>query len=192
MTKRIPEYPVNDLIIGRWSSRAMTGETIDINQLMSLFEAARWAPSSYNNQPWRFVYALRGTPMFERFLDLLVDFNKQWAERAAALVIIISKNDFEFNGKPSRTHAFDTGAAWQNIGLQAHAMGLVVHGMEGFSYERARELIGIPEGYTIHAMFAVGKPGKKEDLPPALQEREQPSDRKKVCAFVMQDRFNES
>ncbi len=189
MAKRTPQYGVRDFIIERWSPRAMSGETIPKEQLMSLFEAARWAPSSYNNQPWRFVYALRGTPAFEQFMNVLVDFNRQWAQHAAALVIIISKNDFEFNSKPSRTHAFDTGAAWQNIALQAPTMGLVVHGMEGFSYKRAKELIKLPEGYTIQAMFAVGKPGKKEDLPDELRKKEEKSDRKKVDEFVMQDVF---
>ncbi len=190
MAKRTPQYGVHDFIIERWSPRAMSAETIPKEQLMSLFEAARWAPSSFNNQPWRFVYALRGTPAFEQFMNVLVDFNKQWAQHAAALVIIISKNDFELNSKPSRTHAFDTGAAWQNIALQAHTMGLVVHGMEGFSYKRAKELIQLSEGYTIQAMFAVGKHGKKEDLPDELRKKEEKSDRKKVDEFVMQDRFN--
>jgi len=191
MKKRTPQHEVIDVIINRWSPRALSGEAITHEQLMSLFEAARWAPSSYNNQPWRFVYALRDTPAFQKFMDLLVDFNKQWAQHAAALVIIISKNNFAHNDKPSRTHAFDTGAAWQNIALQAHAMGLVVHGMEGFSYERARELINLPEGYTIQAMFAVGHPGNKEDLSQELQEREVLSDRNKIEQFVMQDTFSE-
>ena len=191
MAKRIPEYAVHDLIVGRWSPRAMTPDDIEHDKLMSLFEAARWAPSSYNNQPWRFVYAKRGTPAFDAFLNLLVDFNKQWAQHAGALVVVISKNDFEKIEKPSRTHAFDTGAAWQNIALQGHALGLVVHGMEGFSYANAKELLQIPEGYTVQAMFAVGKPGKKENLPEELQEREEKSDRKKVKEFVFEELFAE-
>lgn len=191
MVKRVSQYNVHDLIIGRWSPRAMSGEAISKKQLMSLFEAARWAPSAYNNQPWRFVYAVRGTKAFDSFFDLLVDFNKQWAKNAAVLVIVVSKNHFEFNGKLSRTHAFDSGAAWQNLALQGYAMNLAVRGMGGFSYQKARELINLPDDYTVQVMIAIGKPGKKEDLPEELQKAEEKSDRKKIEEFVMQNTFIE-
>jgi len=191
MKKRIAAYPIEQFILNRWSPRAMSGEKISTQELMTLFEAARWAPSAYNNQPWRFIYALRNTPAFETFFDLLVDFNKQWTKNASALICIVSKNTFDYNDKPSRTHTFDTGAAWQNLALQGHIMGLVVHGMEGFSYDKAQQKLNIPQGYTIHAMIAVGKPGNKEDLSPELQEKEKPSDRKPVEAFAMQDSFTQ-
>src|SRR5213594_1415571 len=108
---RTSNYPVLNLIINRWSPRAMSGEPISDVQLMTLFEAARWAPSSYNNQPWRFIYAKRNSKHWDTILNLLVDFNKQWCANASALVVIISKKTFDYNGKPSVTHQFDSGAA---------------------------------------------------------------------------------
>jgi len=188
--KRTSNYPVSDLILNRWSPRAMSGEPITDDELMTLFEAARWAPSSYNNQPWRFVYAKRDTKHWNTLLGLLVEMNQAWAKHASTLVVMISKNDFEFNGEPARTHAFDTGAAWENLALQGTMMGLVVHGMEGFDYDKAREALGVPEGHTVEAMAAIGKPGKKEDLPPQLQEREAPSDRRPLEEIVFEGRLS--
>ncbi len=187
--KRTSAYPIDDLLLQRWSPRAMSGASISDEQLMSLFEAARWAPSSYNNQPWRFVYAKRDTPEWQTFFNLLVPFNQSWAKDAAALVIIASRNNFTYNNKPSRTHAFDTGAAWQNLALQGYKDNLVVHAMEGFDYEKAAEVINLPEGHTIHAMIAVGLPGDPAQLPQELQERETPSDREPMQAFVHEGLF---
>ncbi|KKP35920.1 MAG: Nitroreductase [candidate division TM6 bacterium GW2011_GWF2_32_72] len=189
MVKRVAPFKVADLFINRWSPRAMSGESITDFELMSLFEAARWAPSSYNNQPWRFIYAKRDSKNWSKFFDLLVDFNKQWAKNAAALVLLISRKKFEYNDKPSRTHELDAGAASENFSLQGFLNGLVVHGMEGFDYDKSREVLGIPEDYTILAMYAVGKPGKKEDLSKELQEREEMSDRKKIEEFVFEGNF---
>lgn len=189
MSIRRPDYPIDTLFFKRWSARAMTGEPITDEQLMSLFEAARWAPSSYNGQPWRFVYAKCKTPHFETFLSLMVPFNQSWAHTAAVLVVLISRDTFTWDNKTARTHSFDTGAAWQNICLQGHLMGLVVHGMEGFDYEKARHDLHIPIGYTIEAMCAIGKPGRKEDLPADLQKREEPSQRNLVSSFVREGTF---
>lgn len=188
-TQRVSAYPIEDLILHRWSARAFSGEPITEQQLKSLFEAARWAPSSYNGQPWRFVYAMRDTPAWNRLFDLMVAFNQQWSKNAAALVLIVSRNNFEFNGKPARTHSFDTGAAVQNFSLQATAMGLIAHGMEGFDYDRARKDLNIPEGYTVEALFAVGNPGDVHNLPETMQKVEQPSDRKKVEEFIAEGVF---
>lgn len=124
MKKRIAEHEILDLILNRWSPRAMSGETISDKELMSLFEAARWAPSSYNNQPWRFIYAKRGTEHWNTLFNLLVDANKEWANKAAVLIVVVSANNFVYNNKPSRTHSFDTGAAWENLALQGYAQGL--------------------------------------------------------------------
>ena len=92
---RKPNYPINPLILNRWSPRAMTGETLNDDDIMSLFEAARWAPSSYNNQPWRFIYAKRNTKHWDRFFNLLAEGNKIWAKNAALLVLVISRKNFE-------------------------------------------------------------------------------------------------
>lgn len=191
MTKRIAEYPIDPIILNRWSPRAMSGEPIAHTELMSLFEAGRWAPSSYNNQPWYFVYALRTSATFSTWLDLLVEFNHAWCKQAGALVATISRNNFHYNNKPSRTHAFDTGAAWENIALQGTSMGLVVHGMEGLDYNRAASYLKIPAEHTLHMMFAVGKPGNKEDLPDNMQKDEHPNDRKKIETFVFENFFKQ-
>lgn len=186
---RQADYPVDPRFVERWSPRAMSGESLPEEELMRLFEAARWAPSSYNGQPWRFIWARRDTQHWGRFLDLLVEFNRGWAKHAAALVVICSRDTFEHNDEPTRTHGFDTGAAWMNLSLQGAAMGLVVHGMEGFDYERAASELGVPEGHTVEAMCAVGRPGPIEDLPEDARERERPSDRKPVEEIAAEGRF---
>lgn len=188
MAKRISAYPILPLILERWSPRALSGESIADSELMTLFEAARWAPSSYNNQPWRFIYAKRDTSAWNTFFNLLVDFNKEWTERAAVLVVIASATK-TVKGYNIRTHSFCTGAAWQNLALQAYSMGLVAHGMEGFDYDRAKKELAVPEEYAIEAMCAIGRPGNINDLPQELQKRETPSDRKPIKEFVFQGTF---
>ncbi len=185
---RKPQYSVGPLFINRWSPRAMSGEEMSENETMSLFEAARWAPSSNNNQPWRFIWARRGTAHWDRLFGLLAGGNRVWCEKAALLAVVVSKTTFD-SGKPARTHSYDAGAAWENLALQGTAMGFVVHGMQGFDYDRAREELGVPEGYAVEAMLAVGRPGKVEDLPEHLQAREHPSSRKKLEEIVFEGRF---
>ena len=184
--KRKADYPVEALFVDRWSPRAMSGKEIAEEELLTLFEAARWAPSSYNNQPWRILYARRNTIYWSLFFDLLVDFNKTWAKNAAALVVFVSKRTFDHNDELSVTHSFDTGAAWENLALQATLKKLVVHGMEGFDYEKARMALQIPPDFRVEAMAAIGKPGKKEDLPAGLQEREMPSGRRPLAELVIE------
>ena len=170
----------------------MSGEALDHEKLLELFEAARWAPSSYNGQPWRFIYAHRDTSHWEKLFGLLVPFNQSWVNRASVLVVIISKKTFEYNDKTARTHSFDTGSAWMSLALQGSMNGLVVHGMEGFDYEKAREVLRIPEDFVIEAMCAIGKPGKKEDLSAELQEREEPSDRRPLEDVVYDGVFSKA
>lgn len=189
--KRKAEYPIMDIFLNRWSRRAMSGDPISEQELMSLFEAARWAPSSFNEQPWRFIYAKRNTRYWDRLFNLMIPFNQSWTKNAAILGVIISCNTLELSNKPARTYSFDTGAAWENLSLQGSINGLVVHGIEGFDYNRAKKELNIPDDYTTEAMFAVGKPGKLEDLPPDLQEREKLSDRKKVEEFIFEGVFKE-
>jgi nitroreductase len=186
---RKPEHPVDNIFPDRWSPRAMSGASMTREELMALLEAARWAPSSYNNQPWRMVYALRDTAHWPRLFNLLGEFNQTWAKNAAALVVFISKTTFDHNGQPSVTHSFDTGAAWENFALQGSLNGLVVHGMQGFDYDRARTELGVPDGYQVEAMAVVGKPGRTEDLPERLREREMPSDRRKLSESAFEGRF---
>jgi nitroreductase len=180
--RRKAGYPIDSLFLDRWSPRAMSGEEITEEELLTLFEAARWAPSSYNNQPWRILYARRNTVHWPLFFDLLV-------KEAAALVVFISKTTFDHNGEPSVTHSFDTGAAWENFALEASLKDLAVHGMEGFDYDRARTVLKIPPDFQVEAMAAIGKPGKKEDLPVGLQEREIPNDRRKLTETIIEGPF---
>jgi nitroreductase len=166
-----------------------SGDEISRDVLFSLFEAARWAPSSNNNQPWRFLYARRNTDYWPIFFDLLTEQNKIWAKNAAALIVVISKTTFDYNEKPARTHSYDAGAAWENLALQGSLKGLVVHGMQGFDYDKAKRALNIPDVFQVEAMIAIGKPGKKEDLPESLQEREMPSPRKMLSEIVMEGNF---
>jgi len=179
-------YPINPLILNRWSPRAMTGEDLDNEEIMPLFEAARWAPSSYNNQPWRFIYAKRNTEHWERMFSLLADGNKSWAKNSALLVVVISRKNFEFNEKPARTYQFDAGSAWENLALEAFSRGLVAHGMQGFDYDKARIDLVIPDDFEVMAMIAIGKKGTREGLPPELQEKEKLSDRKPLKDIIME------
>lgn len=183
---RKADYPIDSVFLDRWSPRAMSGEPITEEELFTLFEAARWAPSSYNNQPWRILYARRDTAHWPHFLGLLVEFNQSWAKNAAALVVFVSKTTFDHNGEPAATHSFDTGAAWENFALQASLKGLVVHGMQGFDYDKARTALNVPEGFKVEAMAVIGKPGRKEDLPEKLQQRETPNDRRKLTETVFE------
>lgn len=186
---RKPGYPVDPIIINRWSPRSMSGDSISERDLMTLFEAARWAPSSYNGQPWRFVYARRESKAWADFCALLDDFNKGWAPKAAALIVIVSHKVFDWDGKPSRTHSFDAGAAWQNLALQGSRMGLVVHGMEGFDYDRARAALRVPDAFHVEAMVAVGHRASAEALDMELREMESPSDRRPLTEIALEGSF---
>lgn len=181
---RRPDHPVETMIYHRWSPRAMSGERLSNDELMSLFEAVRWAPSSFNEQPWRCVYAERDGEHWPRFFDLLSEGNRRWAAAAAVLIVVVSRTTFERNGNPSRTHSYDTGAAWQNLALQGSRMGLVVHGMAGFDYEKARDVLEVPGEFSVEAMIAVGRPAPADALPESLREREVPSGRKPVAEFA--------
>ena len=187
---RTSEYPIDQLFLDRWSPRAMSGEEISREELLRVFDAARWAPSSFNTQQWRALYARRGTQHWQTFFDLLVDANKAWAKNAAVLVVFISRKLFDHDNEPSVTHSYDCGAAWENFALQGFDQGLVVHGMQGFDYERARKELAIPDEFQVEAMAAVGKPGPKELLPEKLQARESPSDRRKLSESVFEGPFS--
>lgn len=186
---REAKHPIHPIFLNRWSPRSMTGEEISEKELFSLFEAARWAPSSYNNQPWRYIYAKRETKAFQTFLSFLVEFNQKWAKNSAVLLVMISYNLFDKNQKKSQTHSFDAGAAWENLALEGSARGYVVHGMQGFDYEIARKELQIPGDYTIEAMTAIGKRGEKDLLDPDIKEKEKPSTRKPIEEIIMEGIF---
>ncbi len=190
---RHSDLPIDKLFLERWSPRAFTGEEIGESDLMTLFEAARWAPSSYNSQPWRFVYARKGTPHFDKFLDLLVPFNQGWAKNASALVVLVSNSLMLPPGKdkpvPSHSHSLDAGAAWATLALQATLRGWHTHGMVGFDMERAFTELDIPQGYRVEQIFAIGRIGDKSSLPEAMAAREAPSDRIPLAQIAMEGVF---
>ena len=191
--RRTSPFDILPLFLNRWSPRAMTGELLKDEELLPLFEAARWAPSSYNGQLWRFIVARRQRrEEWDRFVGLLAPANASWAKQAAALVVVAARKRFEYNDKPSRTHAFDAGAAWENLALEAARRGLAAHGMEGFDYDRASKELSIPEEFEVLAMIAIGKRGPKESLPEKLREMEQPNDRRPLREIVFEGRFGES
>ena len=187
--ERQSKYKINSLILNRWSPRSMTGEELDEDTIMSLFEAARWAPSSYNNQPWRFIYAKRNTSHWDKLFNLLAEPNKVWTKNAAVLIVVVSRKNFEHNEKYSITHQYDAGAAWENLALEASSRGLAVHAMQGFDYERARIDLQIPDTFDVMAMIAIGKKGPKENLPSELQNKELPNNRKPLNEIVMEGTF---
>ncbi len=168
----------------------MTGEPISDEEMHRLFEAARWAPSTYNEQEWRFLYARRDTAPWPVFFELLAEGNRAWCKQAALLCVIVAHRVFEMNGKPNPVHVFDSGLAFENLALQGTAMDLVVHGMQGFDFDKARSSLGVPDDYAVSAMFAVGRPGDPDKLPPELREREFPSPRKPIEGIIGEGRFS--
>ncbi|HEY6610951.1 MAG TPA: nitroreductase family protein, partial [Pseudomonas sp.] len=192
--KRVATHAIDPQFIERWSPRAFTGEDIPEATLLGFIEAARWAPSASNAQPWRFLYARRDNADWQRYLSLLVEANRGWAQHASALLVIVSKTTFVPPGKseeqPAASHAFDTGAAWGFFALQAHLAGWHTHAMSGFDKELARRELKIPDGYEVHAMVAVGKRGDAASLPEALQARETPSPRLALEAIAAQGDFS--
>ena len=177
-------HPIDRLFLDRWSPRAMTGEPLDEQELLVLFEAAHWAPSSGNSQPWRFLYARRDTEHWPLFFDLLAEGNRTWCHQASALIVFISRTTHDQSGRALVTHSSDSGAASMGFAYQGWLRGLVVHGMAGFDYARARTTLHVPDDMTVEAMAAVGRPGRKEDLPPQHLQREFPSQRRPSAELV--------
>ena len=186
-TGRKADYPVAPIFLDRWSPRAFDSSVIPDEDLMTIFEAARWAPSSFNAQPWRLLYAKREDADWERFLDLLIPFNRGWAHSASVLIYFLSDTQMEMvpgQPMPSHSHSFDTGAAWASLALQATMMGYHAHGMVGVDFDRARTELKVPERYRFEAAAVVGRAGDIAVLDEKLQAREVPSDRKPVTEFA--------
>jgi nitroreductase len=186
---RKADYPIEPLFVRRWSPRAMSGEPITEKEMLTLFEAARWAPSTYNEQEWRFLYARRDTPQWPTFFGLLAEGNQKWCVRAALLCVVVAHKVFQRNRQPNPVHVFDTGTAFENLALQGTAMELVVHGMQGFDYDKARTALSVPDDYAVCAMFAAGRPGDPDQLEPQMRELEKPSPRKPVREIICEGNF---
>lgn len=191
---RKADYPIHAVFLDRWSPRAFTGEEMSDEVLMTCLEAGRWAPSSSNTQPWRFIYAKQGAPSFKTYLAFLNERNQLWAKNASVLVVLVSRMVFPREGKAgeeffSPAHSFDTGAAWQNVALQATLLGWSAHGMNGFDSVKAAKGIKLTEGYHVELMFALGKRDDASVLPEALQAKESPRERMPLQAVVMKETF---
>lgn len=192
-TTRRPDHPISDCFIQRWSPRSFDDSTISLDELQTMLEAARWAPSSFNAQPWRFVYELRGGPIWPDWIACLNDNNKIWAPKAAALILVAS---FTQRVRPASDvqehnphHAFDSGAAWAQLGLQANALGFYAHAMGGFDAQRLSTLLGLPAYHAAHAVVAVGHRALADALPDALRSRETPSGRRSLSEIAWQSQF---
>ena len=188
MNERKADHPIDPLFLERWSPRAFDMSDMPEADLLTMFEAARWAPSAFNSQPWRFLYARRSDEHWALFLDLLIPWNQGWAHSASALVYVLSDEfptlDRHGNPKPSQTHSFDAGAAWASLALQAARMGYFAHGMSGIEHERAREQLRLPETVYLNAAVAIGRIGDPAILDEKQRAREYPSDRKPQSDFV--------
>lgn len=186
--------PIHELLKRRWSPRAFDERPVEAEKLRSLLEAARWAPSSSNEQPWRFLLATKDNQAaYERLLACLVEGNRKWAYRAPVLILSVAGVNFEDDAKPNR-HAFhDTGMAVENLVLQATALGLVAHQMAGFDAARARADHKIPSEFEPVAMIAVGYPGDPAVLPEYLRERElKPRDRRPLSELVFSEQWGQT
>ncbi len=185
---------LHSLIRERWSPRAYSDEAIAPDAVQRLFEAAQWAMSSFNGQPWRFVYATKDDPeAYDRILSTLVPFNLSWAKAAPLIGISIGRTHFEHNNEPNKWSEYDTGAAMALLTVQAHAEGLHVHQMAGFDPAKAKEVLNIPDGYTPIAAFTVGYLGDAASLPDQMRERElQQGQRKTLNEIVFKGAWGQA
>jgi len=183
-SQRAADAPAHDQFRRRWSPRSMSGRALSLQAIQALCEAGRWAPSCFNSQPWRFIYALPDTPEWDKLFGLLMDVNQLWAAKAGALVALVSRTHFQGNDAPAATHSFDAGSAWMSMALQAQHMGLAAHAMWGFHHDQAPQVLDLDDKFATQAIIAFGHPAAAEDLPEPLRERELPSPRKPLEALM--------
>lgn len=189
---RQSEYPVDPLFLDRWSPRAFDGGAMSHEHLLTILDAAHWAPSASNQQPWRFVYAHKDSENWPLFVELLVEANQRWAKNASVLLFVISRSyniSREGEKKLSGTHSFDAGAAWFSLAMQAHLLGYHAHGMAGILKDQIVEKLDVPDGYKVEAAVAIGTMTNKDVLPDDLAEREVPSKRLPLSDVAFEGRF---
>ncbi|OXL83753.1 nitroreductase [Paenibacillus sp. SSG-1] len=185
--QRKSEYPVSPLFLNRWSTRAFSTRKVSDQDLYTILEAAHWAPSSYNDQPWRFIVA-KTEEQLSTFHSFLNEFNLTWASSAPVLIVVASDKLRE-NGDPNGAHAFDAGAAWASLAIQATILGLHTHAIGGFDRNKARDILNVPDHIELHAVIALGFLGDKSVLPEAIQQREVPNDRRPLNELVFEGKF---
>ena len=185
------EYPIHELLATRWSPYAFQDRPVPKADLLSVFEAARWAASSFNEQPWSYIIATKDQPeQYQRVLSCLVDFNQAWAKAAPVLALGIASLRFARNGEINRAAVHDLGLAAGNLLVEATVRGLVVHQMLGIHPDKARETFDIPEGFEAWTAIAIGYRGDPTELPDALRQREQmPRQRKPLSQFVFSGKW---
>ena len=188
---RHPDHPIDPQFLTRWSPRAFAADAMSEAEVLTVLEAARWAPSASNLQPWRFAYGLRGDQGFAGIVGALVPFNRVWADKAAALVVVASAPTVTKDGVEvaNVTHAFDAGAAWAQLALQAHLSGWVAHAMGGFAHDTLRAALQVPQGFALHAVVALGRHGDLHSLPDALRAREVYSPRRPIAELAKRGSF---
>ena len=189
---RTTDTALDPIFLDRWSPRAYDGSAISDADLRTILDAARWAPSAFNYQPWRMLYSVNGDAHWETFLSILVPFNQSWAKNASALIIFASDTlsaGPDGNATPLHSHSFDTGAAWAQLGLQSPKLGYHAHGMTGLDFDKARELLEIPERFRVEAAAAIGRIADPSTLPGGLREREVLTPRKPLEEVAFAGRF---
>ncbi|MFA8449095.1 MAG: nitroreductase family protein [Bacteroidales bacterium] len=165
-------HDIHDLLVERWSPRAFSGKEIEKDKLHKIFEAARWAPSAYNEQPWRFIIGFKGDETYKKIVDTLVEFNQIWTATAPILVLNICRKTFSLNENPNPTASYDLGQAVAHLSIEATAQGLHVHQMSGFEPDVANKLFKIPENYKSTAVMAIGYIGDPSQLPENIAQME--------------------
>lgn len=191
---RQSEYRIDPMFLDRWSPRAFTGEIMPREDLLTMLDAAHWAPSASNYQPWHFLYALKGGPDFDTFVSLLVPGNQVWAKDTSALLFALSdtqsrKPDGTIS-RPFRSHSFDTGAAWAMLALQARKLGYYAHGMGGVEFDQVSKVLAVPGDFKVEAAIAVGKLVDLSTLDEERRAREVPNSRKPLASVISEGRFS--
>lgn len=187
-SSRNTNYPIMPQFTERWSPRAFADKAVTEEQVLTVLEAARWAPSASNLQPWRFFYGIKGEPEFDTLLSLLVPFNEGWAKHAGALIFVTSVKTFD-GERQNISNSFDAGSAFMSLALQAHALGLVTHGMGGVEYDKVPLVLGLPENLKVEAGIAIGYQGDASTLADFLQPREVPSQRQALSDMAFKGKF---
>lgn len=184
--RRSNDFNIQPIILNRWSPRAFLEKPVPDKELMAVLDAARWAPSCFNEQPWRFLITRKKLSL-EKMQSCLNEQNQIWANKAPVLIACMSQSTFARNDKQNRWHSFDAGAAWGYLALEAKSRGMIAHAMGGFDQEKVRALFNVPMHWEIHAVIALGYQGLVEQLPDDLKNRELPSTRKPLPEIWMED-----